>query len=346
MRQALLHLLMSAALMLLAATGCEPGKSQPASPASREVHAEDKGDYELGVRLIDFAGNYTLLINGFPVSRLPVMGRTAGQTVGASVQTGLIGEGNTASVQVKPYLARSEDALKVGPIEFEAWVQRDTGDERLPDVEITAGQVDSAYAAWTRRAEEQWQGYLRWEEVWLEAHPDSAATLSWRRGGALDSLRVWAARHPLTVSATFDNETGPDFSALFEEAPVIEGTPQDTSRLIDYAMRLRDLFQRRDATAIYRTQQPKFAAIYFSEDQALSAIRGNWFSYDWWFDFERQDVELRKWSGGRVWELYRRDRKAMQTGKRALLLAGKGGRLATWHEVYVAEIGGELKVVR
>lgn len=327
MKGALPYLLSTVLLFAVFTTGCERSRSQTTSSAdSAEVHAKGKGDYELGVWLIDFAGRYTLTINGFPVSRLPVMGRTAGQTVGTSVQTALIGEGNTAGMETEPYVQYTGERLSFGPVRFSARVQGPEG-KPLAGTEITRAQVDSAYAAWKRRAQEQWSGYV---------HRKGQGGDGW----AADSLRQWIRRHPMTVFTTFDNEAGPDFSAIFEEAPALEGTPQDTSRLVDYALKLKNLLREGDAEALYDEIQPSvdeeigwYQVAYAGKgrENAIPYIRDEW---NWNTDFERSDIGVRRWSSGRVWELYVKPGEPLFHSARSHL------------NVYVANIGGKLKVVR
>jgi hypothetical protein len=182
--------------------------------------------------------------------------------------------------------------------------------------------------SWDEQARKQWKDYRSRMSTPQEA---------------LDSIRAWAERNPMTVSTTFDNEAGPDFSRIFEEAPAIEGTPADTARLKDYAMRLRDLMARRDTAALMREFRPTFTdhetGTPASDDRIRKIIGQNWFSRDWRLDFERRTVRVRRWSEGRVWELYRK------ASGDPLFVSGtkqKTGLL----DVYVAELDGELRVVR
>ena len=147
------------------------------------------------------------------------------------------------------------------------------------------------------------------------------------------------------VRTTFDNEQGPDFSDLFEEAPIIEGTPTDSARLRAYAMHLRDLMAAKDTLNIYRAHKPRFDDIQFSASKALDVIGRNWLAPDWRLEFQASDVALRKWSDGRIWEIYREDEVSRALRKQALFLAGEE-RLQTWHTVYVAEVNDSLRVVR
>jgi hypothetical protein len=161
--------------------------------------------------------------------------------------------------------------------------------------------------------------------------------------GALDSIRAWAQRHPLTVSTTFDNEAGPDFSRIFEEAPIIEGTPADSARLRDYAMRLRDLMARKDTAALFEEFRPsiegRFRAHSFSDRTAfMKKNRNAVVLEDAILEFSREEVKIRAWCGGRVWELWREGSENQMFFERP---SGYG-----MGELYVAELDGELQVVR
>jgi hypothetical protein len=143
----------------------------------------------------------------------------------------------------------------------------------------------------------------------------------------------------MTVSTTFDNESGPDFSRIFEEAPVIEGTPADSARLRDYAMHLRDLMIQKDTSALVAEFGPAIRAAYQlggREGESLAQFRSDYRENlvleqaEEELDFSRGAVRLKRWSGGRVWQLRREEAEG----------------LLRRIEVYVAEIGGELRVVR
>ncbi|PQJ35140.1 hypothetical protein BSZ35_11525 [Salinibacter sp. 10B] len=265
------------------------------------------------------------------------MGTAADQSVTADLNTALVGKGNEITVEVMPFLTRSGKSLRIGTVDMSAEVQCE--DKPIADVEITEVEVDSAYRAWSERARKQWKGYLEWEKQWLKENPDSSSAVTARDGGALDSMRQWTARNRLSVSTTFDTEAGPDFSRVFEEAPVIEGTPSDTSRLKDYAMRLRDLMARKDTSGLVEEFRPSIEYAYRrgkrdgeSLEEFVSMYREKLVleGAEKELQFSREEVRLRKWSEGRVWGLRRE-------GAEGLLRRIK---------VYVAELDGELKVVR
>jgi len=316
---------------------------KPGNKAERGAPLDSLGGYELAVHLIDYAGMHTLTINGFPVDRLPVMGGTTDQIIAAKLNTGLVGEDNKASVRVEPYLTRSGGRLSIGTVEMKAWIQRDEENKWLAGTKITEAEVDSAYQRWKKKAMKQWEGYLKWEKRWLEKNPDSSSEITSKEGGALDSMQSWASKNPLTVSTTFDNEAGPDFSRVFEEAPKLEDTPATRKRLKDYAMQLRDLMARKDTSALFEEFRPAIESRYrtgtqLSRSAFMKANRQAVVVEEVVLDFTRSDLRVRQWCGGRVWHIWRKE-----ATHRGLFQDSTGGGIG---KIYVAVIDGELRVVR
>ncbi len=281
-------------------------------------------DYEANLKIERLQGHFLIAVNGFLVERLPFMGTATDQSVRADLNTALIGERNKAEVEVVPFLRGAGGRLDVGKVEIRMEVFCE--EQLVPGGVVTESQVDSAYEAWEGRAREQWAEYRSAVER-----------------GALDSMRAWAERHPLTVSTTFDNEAGPDFSRIFEEAPVLEDTPATRTRLKDYAMRLRDLMAEKDTSALLRETRPLFADHETGrpsrKQRVLKIIAENWLVQDWRLDFTKEDIGVRPWSGGRVWELYK------ESSGKELFVAGQERETGTL-DIYVAELEGALKVVR
>ena len=318
--------------ILLGPAGC--GQSEKSSPevtstaadtASSAPTGEKPLDYHFQLKYEDMWGVTTLTVNGFPVHQSGGGHITDNPVLSIGLNTGLIGSGNRVSVEVEPMILGGKK-ITIGPVEVHGEVTRDyQGEFEVEGAAITEAQVDSVYEAWSERARAKWKEY-RSKQTQAE----------------LDSMRAWAERNPLTVSTTFDNEAGPDFSRIFEEAPVIT----DKERLRDYAIHLRDLLQAGDAEAIYEEFRPSVSKDlgWFKitrsgrRDSAIAHIRTDW-TERWQTDFTRSEVALRRWSGGRVWELLVREEDG---GLRPFF----EGDAATSLDVYVAEIDGELKVVR
>jgi len=311
-------------------------------------HLKDRSDvgnrskFYLRVKYTDVCCFTTVTINGFPVRRLGGGRIRQNPVLRIRLQSGLVRGENTVRVQVEPTTLRHGDALWFPTVRLHGQVTGDYhGEDPIPGAAIPEAAVDSVYAEWKKRAEAAWARFLRSEAAWLEANPDRGWEITWRSGGALDSMWAWSRDNPVIVSTTFHNEQGPDFAHIFRDAPVL----QDTARVLSFALHIRDLFQERDPERIYRAHRPRFEAIDFSPDEARDVIATNWLDYEWHLDFDADDLEVVQWSEGRVWEVYRTDEVAERLRKKALLLSGKE-RLETWHRVYIAEIGGQLQVVR
>ena len=303
-------------------------------------HAPSKFYFHL--KYVDKWGIVTLTINGFPEHQSGA-GRTYQNPVlSIGLQSGLVRGENTVRIQIEPTTLRHGDALWFPTVRLHGWVTGDYhGDQPIPGAAITEVQVDSAYAEWKERAEAAWAGFLRSEAAWLEANPGRGHEITWRSGGALDSMWAWSRDHPVVVSTTFENEAGPDYAHIFRDAPVL----QDTARVLSFALQIRNLFRKRDSEEIYAAHRSVFAEFNRSPEEAQEVIATNWLGYEWNLDFDADNLEVVPWSGGRVWEVYRTDDVAERLGEKALLLAGEE-RIETWHRVYIAEIDGELQVVR
>jgi hypothetical protein len=255
------------------------------------------------------------------------MSRATHDQYGIDLNTALVGEGNTVDVRMIPYLEAFGSSLDVGTIEYTAEVQSSTswethGGVPVEGAKITEAEVDSVYERWSKRAQKKWDTYRSTVER-----------------GALDSMRAWASRHPMTISTTFDNKRGPDFSRIFEEAPRLPDTPATRERLRNYAMHLRDLMAEKDTAALVEEFRPAIEYAYRQGKREGESLQEFVAMYrkklvldgaEKELDFSRSEVRLSQWSDGRVWQL-RRD------GAEGLLRRIK---------VYVAELDGELKVVR
>jgi hypothetical protein len=311
---------------VVTATGCEESspKVRKEGTSERDTTRTLPAQYHFQAKYKDVAGLTEVLINGFPVNRSGGS-ITDNPVVPHDLNTALIGEGNELTIRVEPRILLVGDGLTISTVKVYGTVTRDyEGKHPVPGAKITEAEIDSVYERWSERAQKKWKDYRTTVEQ-----------------GALDSIRAWAERNPLTVTTTFDNEAGPDFSKIFEEAPRLPDTPATRERLRDYAMRLRDLMAEKDTTALYKEAQPLFTdrdtGEPASRERILEIIGSNWFARDWQLDFTREEVGLRRWSGGRVWELYQKE-----SGEE--FFVGENGTSVL--DIYVAEIGGDLTVVR
>jgi hypothetical protein len=295
-----------------------------------------QSEFYFQLKYVDKWGIVALTINGFPVHQSGA-GRTFQNPVlRIGLQSGLVRGENTVRIQVEPTTLRHGDALWFPRVRLHGQVTGDYhGDRPIPGAAITEAQVDSVYAEWKQRAEAVWEGFLRSEAAWLEANPDRGWEITWRSGGALDSMWAWSRDNPVVVSTTFENELGPDFSDIFLAAPMLT----DTSRIRDYAMYLRDRMAAQDTLALFEAFRRYYADqyIYYQVDGNIEddrqSLLDNAVMPKAALDFRRGDIALRSWSGGRVWEVTRRGHSFFESEDAI-------------QDVYIAEIDGELQVVR
>jgi hypothetical protein len=146
---------------------------------------------------------------------------------------------------------------------------------------------------------------------------------------------------PITLTATFDND-GPDFTARLVNAQPIT----DRDALLDYGMKLRDLFAAGDADAIMDEQAPlvaDHAAAYYHPAPQEAAFRdhlvGNLLGNDPDTSFERDDLELAAHCGNRIWEIRRR-------GGAELIETKPTDVGAYVVRILVGLVDGKLKIVR
>lgn len=148
---------------------------------------------------------------------------------------------------------------------------------------------------------------------------------------------------PQTFRFTFDSE-GPDCTA-----ELIRGEPlPGEGALRDYAMKLRDLARAGDVQGLLAEMEPKVQAYAAAYDEDAEAIRRSlqgvlqteYAPRGFVTDFEREDVELVPFAGGRLCELRR-------PGGEPLLQTPPDADESTLQiPVVVGSRGGTLRVVR
>ena len=376
-----LALLLSLALGLLA--GCGPADAEMIGDvgAPEASGKPTVGQYELrGVRY-DYHASVIGLANGFPIVhyRVPGMARV-GSDLGFYLTPALVSGRNTAGYGGAPFVRRSGREVYAGAVRFEMWVQGPDGRE-VPGTRRGVASSDSAFAAWEAELQARWPAWLAMEDSLFAADPAQADAVSAEleasaeaafvgRGPALRAAWAWSQANPVIVQTSFvrppensapkasggssasgargpgarSSDGQPSFDEVFREAPVIGGTPADSARLRDYAVRLREFMVVRDTAAAWDA----FSFALMREYEAGGGARGvgmdsvayasearEYLVMEELDPFEAEDVELRSWSGGRVWELYR-------DGARGLLQEGGG----IFRPIFVGEgPGGELQVV-
>jgi hypothetical protein len=315
--------------------------------------------------LHEMEAEMTNTVNGFPIENFP-MGRWQPDTTCARMETALIGEGNTLRAHIQPHLSTQGQRLQVGNVDLAIHARRMGQGPQLPPLskaKRTRDEVRAAYKEWGSALLPVWREYVERQNADLEANPD-------RRPWALDSMRAYVRRNPLVISMRFTNRYGPDFSGLFEEAPVIEGTPADTARLTRYALHLRDLMAAKDTAALYeefrirrahnRRRMKGQGMRVEQRSDAEHRRRAYKYYNDSWFggedslilDFDEDDIRLRTWDNSRIWEIYRHPLFSFEKGlgnvdDHVPLFVFRMGNLETSYiRIFVAEINDSLRVVR
>jgi hypothetical protein len=298
--------------------------------------SSNPAEFFFGIMYEDVRGGVTLTVNGFPIHQAGGGRRFQNGILSYSLQSALVSGRNIFRIEIEPTTLRHGDVLWFPTVRLHGQVTADYhGDRPIPGAAITEAQVDSAYAKWKKRAEAAWARFLRSEAAWLEANPDRGQEITWRSGGALDSMWTWSREHPVVVGTTFENEAGPDFSDIFLDAPVLT----DTTRIRDYAMYLRDRMAARDTLALFEAFRRYYADqyIYYGVDGNIEddrqSLLDNAVMPNADLDFRRSDITLRSWSERRVWEVTRRGQSFFESEDAI-------------QDVYIAEIDGELQVVR
>ncbi|WP_185113947.1 hypothetical protein [Fulvivirga imtechensis] len=139
---------------------------------------------------------------------------------------------------------------------------------------------------------------------------------------------------------TFDNEQF-DFSEVILRSPVIN----DTSQLIEYALKLKSWVKNHDIEKLLEHMSPKvrdYALSYSVEEEIIreslkQSFTGDMFNMEW-EEVSREDVIPVSYCEGRIWEL--------TTSKGHPLFYSENEEGHTSLPVYVAEINGEMRVVR
>jgi hypothetical protein len=332
-------------------------------------------EYAVDGEAVDLAGHLTILANGFPVHEDAVFGRRrAGASLRKRLTPALVSGENVAAYEVVPFLSRTAGGVAARPVRFTMWVEAPDGSE-VGGTRRGVAASDSAFAAWERALAARWAGWAAAEDSLFEARPALLAALAdsvasdphagaYGVGPALDSARAWSQANPVRVATSFVRPGGvgrpsdgaPSFDAVFREAPVIQGTPADSARLRAYAVRLRDLIDARDGSAVYDEfavsvdHSFEFRGVAPPPRDSLRALWALDADGDEWFfstgggveSYEASDVMLRSWAGGRVWELYREGADGLlQAPPRAVDAATVSS------EVYIgAGPNGRLRVVR
>jgi hypothetical protein len=149
-------------------------------------------------------------------------------------------------------------------------------------------------------------------------------------------IRKGEQKPPVTVSHPFINEVL-DFSAELLDAPPFE----DAEAVVDYALHLRNLMAARDVEGLLAEYEPKAHVWVRAYAKAYQHLANNtrkglekFIGSSPRLDFDRDDLLVRPYCGGRIWGLHQRNDVMFTRNNRG------------WIALFVALREGTLRVVR
>ena len=152
---------------------------------------------------------------------------------------------------------------------------------------------------------------------------------------------------PIELELSFDSTGVPAFDTLLSESPVIE----KKAALKAYGMKLKTLLEKRKLDAFTNQMERKFRdySKAYRTDGTPNPRRGfrkmlenMYYPGDTFLDFNRDDLNLKRWCGGRIWEI-EVDRDS--SGNSSFLHSSKDSSIYSM-DIFVARIDGSLRIVR
>ncbi|PQJ34395.1 hypothetical protein BSZ35_07080 [Salinibacter sp. 10B] len=327
---------------------CEPDAHSFSQTATDNSMSEQEVPYYyLELSVLD--ARTVTTVNGVGVDESD--GRTSA-SFNSPMNALLIGTENTVTVTVRPTMVAAGDPPKSGKLADADSVRSSTVEEAKVTAKIkkiTSGTVTPESG--TTLVEKSLQEVVEKREEALrkqflekleEAPPEEKKAL------ADQEEELTSVEFPIEMELTFDSEDVPSFRDRFMEAPVIE----DTSALKDFAMYARDLLDKKKIKEFFSPFSSKYEIYRTAYPSRRKEDRFEWFRKMMeehvypkgiLIDFEREDIELRRWAGGRVWEI-NVDRGEGVSDE--FILTGPGEKGRAFMDIFVGKVDGELKVVR
>ena len=156
------------------------------------------------------------------------------------------------------------------------------------------------------------------------------------------SLKNLADMFPLNKSFQFEND-----EISFKDR-IIDGTVIDNKdSIINYSFKILDIIKRQDLEAFWLEYKPKlddYAIAYPHEFPDPKAWFVNFITTDFFpggpnTEFKRDNIGLRSWCGGRIWEVFIKPYTPFFTNK------GLDGDINSI-EMFVGLVDGQLKIIR
>lgn len=260
------------------------------------------------------------VINGL---RQASIDATHGGSFACPINDNLIGEDNIVEIIVMPamlesgQLAQVSDILVGGAIKIYE-TNEDDGSDNAP---IVIERFDFANII-TKRQREAYLNRTVLEDGELKEVPDIS--------------------FPVDFGVEFDNKYF-SFRNRFLESEIID----DKEMLLDYAEFLRDLIIKHDTSGLYREFKTKFddyniAYPKYAEDDEVTFpqfLNSEFFPGGPITDFERDDIGLKSWCEGRVWEIF------VKPNQPLFITTGLNKQINEI-DIFVGLVEGELKVIR
>ena len=149
---------------------------------------------------------------------------------------------------------------------------------------------------------------------------------------------------PFAITAEFDSEDAPSLADRMVNAKPIE----NVETLKDWAIMFRGLLEKRDINGLYELYEPKLQDYDIAYPEQKEPDNRVWFE-NWMTNkifpqtpftaFRREDIDLKKWCDGRIWEIRLKDGNPLW---RTQGLNGMRKKI----QVYVGLVDGKIKIVR
>jgi len=277
-------------------------------------------------------------VNNMPVYRKSIPVTASFQS---PINDLLVGEDNRVVIKAQPVVQQDGTVTQLDDMHVAGTVKRYGPDDRYSTPEggevIETFNLQQTLEKRRQALEEEFAAKIE------KAKPSKKAELMEQQA------KLTTPTPPFTMEVVFSSTDVPSFANRFIDGSVVE----DSSRLIDYGVHLRDLLREKRAEDFYHGE-------YSVKDQDYNRAypwdkmeSGDWFIQGElreavfpngpMLDFDREDIGIRKWCEGRVWELYVEDGSPF--GRPFIKTKGLQGDVLII-EIFVAEIDGQLTIIR
>jgi hypothetical protein len=237
-----------------------------------------------------------------------------GSSLSYPINTELIGAGNKVLIRAVPTLLDSGELSTIDDIHVLGTIKKYMPDDIIgPEAGELIGTIDLSEG-------------IEQKKVDVEINPLKLKDL-----------------FPLSQTIEFDNDDL-SFRELLIDGKIID----DKDKVLDYAEYLRDLLAKKDMERLFKEYEPKlldykkaYEVPQFDDpaDFFIEFMRGDFLPGGPITNFKRNEIGMRKWCDGRIWEVFVLPDNEFFTNTG---LDGDINRV----EVFVAMVNGSLKIVR